>query len=300
MTSLSRIGLGTAQFGASYGISNRHGRPSEAEVAEILARAVESGVGFLDTASGYGEAEALIGRHLPAHHNLRIVTKLPPVAESEIKPGHKHLLMDALTKSLERLKVDRVYGLLAHHASDLAKPGWQYIVEVLHEAHERGWAARIGVSVYDSEELELIQSRLQPMIVQLPLNALDRRLMTSGWLGRLKHSGIEIHARSAFLQGLLLMEPAELPNFFASVRAQIANLRARWSAEGVSALAGCLAFVLQQPEVDAVIVGINRPAELDEIAAALARIADRAIDFGPAPSIDPIHLDPSRWPAFTH
>jgi aryl-alcohol dehydrogenase-like predicted oxidoreductase len=298
MTALSRIGLGTAQFGSSYGISNRQGRPGEAEVAGILARAVESGVGFLDTAFAYGDAETLIGRHLPAGHNLRIVTKLPPLGE--ISSTGKQPLLDAVAKSLERLKVDRVYGLFAHHASDLARPGGEYVVEALQEALARGWAGRIGVSVYTAEQIELAQSRFQPMIVQVPLNALDRRLLASGWLARLKRSGIEIHARSAFLQGLLLMQPADLPDFFAGVRGRIADLRAKWSAAGVSALAGCLTFVLQQPEIDAVIVGVNRVVEFDEIEAAVRKVAGNRIEMEPASPVDPIYLDPSRWPSFVH
>src|ERR1700722_9628385 len=89
MSSPSRIGLGTAQFGMDYGISNRSGRPSELEVAAIVARAAEAGIGYLDTASGYGEAETLIGRHLPSGHSLRIVTKLPPIAGDTIEARHK-------------------------------------------------------------------------------------------------------------------------------------------------------------------------------------------------------------------
>ena len=79
MTALSRIGLGTVQFGMHYGVSNRVGQPDEREVAAILERAVARGVRYLDTASAYGDAEILLGRHLPAGHRLRIVTKTPRV-----------------------------------------------------------------------------------------------------------------------------------------------------------------------------------------------------------------------------
>ena len=82
---LTRLGLGTVQFGLDYGVSNRAGRPDESEVAAILARAIEAGIGYLDTAPAYGDAESLIGRLLPAGHGLRIVTKLPSIAEYTLK-----------------------------------------------------------------------------------------------------------------------------------------------------------------------------------------------------------------------
>ena len=139
MNVLSQIGLGTAQFGASYGVSNRDGRPNEMEVAAILARAVDAGLGYLDTAASYADAEVLIGRHLPSGHRLRIVTKLPPIVEDVIGACHTQAMLAALAASLERLRSARVYGVLIHQVRDLAKPGWQHLVDALHEALARGW-----------------------------------------------------------------------------------------------------------------------------------------------------------------
>jgi aryl-alcohol dehydrogenase-like predicted oxidoreductase len=129
------------------------------------------------------------------------------------------------------------------------------------------------------------------------LNALDRRPLESGLLARLKGAGTEIHVRSVFLQGLLLMMPDELPDYFAKVREEIAGLHRLWQEQGLTAAAGCLAFALQQPEVDAVIVGVNQRSELDEIIAAVLPVARATIEAGPAPTVDARFLDPSCWPA---
>src|SRR5262245_52838320 len=129
MKALSRIGLGTAQFGSNYGISNTQGRPDEPEVAGIVAHAVQFGIGYLDTAIGYGDTERLLGRHLPPGHELRIVTKTPSVLEESVEARHRATLLDQIEASLERLRIDRVYGLLVHRAPDLLKPGWQHLVE---------------------------------------------------------------------------------------------------------------------------------------------------------------------------
>jgi aryl-alcohol dehydrogenase-like predicted oxidoreductase len=296
LSRLSRIGLGTVQFGTDYGISNRDGRPNEAEVAAILARAVETGIGYLDTAAGYADAETLIGRHLPSGHRLRIITKLPPVVEDAIAARHIETMLTALAASLERLRSAQVYGVLIHHASDLAKPGWQHLIDALNEARARGWTLRVGVSAYDASDLALVESRFTPEVVQLPLNALDCRLAASGWLARLKVAGVEVHARSLFLQGLLLMEPGTLPGFFAPVQEALTSLRARWAAAKLTPLSGCLRGVLHNADIDVAIVGVNRLHELNEIEMALSELTDDDGEVAPVGVVDPIYLDPRRWP----
>src|SRR5262245_2103493 len=263
---LARLGLGTVQFGLEYGISNRVGHPDEAEVSNILARAVAAGIGYIDTAPAYGDAETLVGRYLPNGHNLRVVTKTPPIADAKIEGWHGQLVLDSVATSLDRMKMDKVYGLLVHQPADLAKPGWQYVVEAMQEARTRGWVGCIGASIYNSDQLSLLETRFVPQLVQLPPNVLDRRPISSGMLAHLKAKGAEVHARSVFLQGLLLMKPSELPNFFIPIREDIAAMQQRWAGQGRSAIAVCLAFALQQAEIDAVIVGVNRVSELDEIA----------------------------------
>jgi aryl-alcohol dehydrogenase-like predicted oxidoreductase len=196
--------------------------------------------------------------------------------------------------------VNNLHGLLVHQAGDLAKPGWQHIVDALTEARARGWVGRIGASVYDTDQLALVESRFQPQLVQLSLNALDRRAIVSGTLARLKAAGIEVHARSVFLQGLLLMEPSALPNFFAPVRQNISSLHRQWRERGLSALDGCLAFALQRPEVDAIIVGVNRISEFEQIAAAVDSWVGADIDLDANQPVDSMFVDPSRWPAFSH
>jgi aryl-alcohol dehydrogenase-like predicted oxidoreductase len=296
MSGLSRIGLGTVQFGMDYGVSNSTGRPQEPDVAAILGRAVGAGIRYLDTAAAYGDAEALIGRHLPRGHRMRIVTKTPSASDLRFSEKHRHWLIGEIAASCERLRVDRLYGVLLHAAADLAKDGSEHLVAALHEVKSRGWVERIGVSVYDADELALAESCFCPELVQLPFNALDRRFVAAGRLQRLKASGAEVHARSVFLQGLLLMEPTAVPESFAPVRTAICSLRARWTAQHLSAVAGCLQAVLSHPEIDVAIVGVNRLSELNEIEAAMKQIADRPMDVEPPAMPDPVYLDPRRWP----
>lgn len=300
MTALARLGLGTVQFGLDYGVSNRAGRPNEREVAAILARVAVAGVGFIDTAPAYGEAEVLVGRYLPPGHGLRIITKVPALVDAAIDVRHGRQILDDLAASLDRLKVSAVHGFLVHQSGDLAKMGWQHLVDAMLEARARGWTSRIGASVYNADQLALVESRFRPEIVQLPLNVLDRRPIASGMLARLKAAGVDIHARSVFLQGLLLMEPDDLPEFFTPVRQVFVGLREKWKQRGLSALGGCLAFALRQPEIDAVIVGVNRMKEFEQIEAAVVSLAGGDTDIALGQPVDTVFLDPSRWPDFVH
>ncbi len=295
---LGRVGLGTAQFGTRYGVSNAVGRPAEKEIAAILAHAVETGFGYLDTAAGYGDAEAVIGRHLPRHKPIRIVSKLPGIKEPEFEAAHREKILDAVAASLDRLKTPRLHGILIHQAGDLGKPGWQYLVEALQEAKTRGWVERAGVSIYGADDLALLENRFKPDLIQLPFNILDRRLLASGWLDRLNANGVEIHARSIFLQGLLLMNPAGVPEFFEPIRPALDYLSALWARLGISPLAGCLAFGLRQRPIGAIIVGVNQLSELEEIEAAAIPSDGGEFDFDSMPPVDPVYLDPRRWPQF--
>jgi aryl-alcohol dehydrogenase-like predicted oxidoreductase len=227
---------------------------------------------------------------------LRIITKLPPIAATTIAAHHTGAMLDAVAQSLQRLRVGQVHALLIHNARDLHKAGWEHLIETLREARQRGWTSRIGISVYDASDLALMEKRFTPDVVQLPFNALDHRLAVTGWLNRLKASGIEVHARSVFLQGLLLMEPTALPPFFAPMRGTLAGLRERWAAERLSALAGCLRCALGNRDIDAAIVGVNRLRELEEIEVALAELGGEGTHAA-AIAIDPVYLDPRQWPA---
>ena len=238
-----------------------------------------AGVGYIDTAPAYGDAEVLVGRHLatrPQSAHRHQDAGVDGAVRS--KRGTGSMSSIRLAASLDRLKVDAVHGLLVHQSGDLAKPGWQHLVDAMAEARSRGWTSRIGASIYNADQLALVESRFRPELVQLPLNVLDRRPIVSGTLARLKAAGVEVHARSVFLQGLLLMEPNELPEFFAPVRQNIVGLRGLWRKRGLSALDGCLAFALQRPEIDAVIVGVNCLNEFEQIEAAVASYAGADVD----------------------
>lgn len=259
------LGLGSAQFGMDYGISNGQGRVSSAEVAQILDAATQNGIQVLDTAYLYGRSEAVLGQILGTNHPFRIVTKTTKVTNARVTARDIDDLRQAFEESLARLQTSSVAGLLVHDADDLAKPGAELFVELLHELKRDGQVQKIGVSVYEASQLDAIAGVMEPDLMQLPLNVLDQRLIGSGHLSRLARLGVEIHARSAFLQGLLLMDPDALDPFFDTIKDRLRKYHKAIRQVDLEPVAAALNFVRSQPNVDTVVVGVCSARELTEI-----------------------------------
>lgn len=291
---MTELGLGTAQLGLPYGVSNRDGQPSEAEAEAILEAALASGVRVLDTAPAYGEAEALLGRLLPTGAEVGVVTKTPPLGGDEVGAADCEAVRRSAERSLERLRRDRVDALLVHHGADLTAAGGERLAATMLDLRDAGLTARLGVSVYDRAELVAARERLPLEVVQLPLSALDQRLLRDGTLAELLAAGVEVHLRSVFLQGLLLMEPGELPPALDAAAPPLRALREARERAGLTAVEAALGFA-RECGADIALVGANSAAELRECAAALRGGGAAGIDYAALACEDAEVVDPRRW-----
>jgi aryl-alcohol dehydrogenase-like predicted oxidoreductase len=156
-----------------------------------------------------------------------------------------------------------------------------------------GKVEKIGISIYDPLELDMLFKRYKFDLVQAPFNIVDRRLAASGWLSRLNDSGIEIHVRSVFLQGLLLEANARSQFRFERWGA----LWASWSEWIINSrsnpLLAALGHVLSYPEIDRIVVGVDSLAQLTEILACAQSEHQRAPEA--LAMTDHDLLNPSRW-----
>lgn len=289
-----KLGLGTVQFGLDYGVSNSAGRTPEAEVGRILSLAADQGIRIIDTATGYGNSEEVLGRALPAQHAFAIVTKTPARRADETGDAHVARVRESFRHSLSKLGQERLYGVLVHRAEDLLSAQGERLMEALLELKQQGLVEKVGVSTYSAAQIDAIMMRHPVELVQLPVSVLDQRLIASGHLAKLRRAGIEVHARSAFLQGLLLMPPETLPAYFSPVRDHLVGYRAFLEGLELTPLQGALGFVLGLPELDHVILGVIAAAQLQEVLAAQTAEVD-AHAMARFALIDPAMLDPSRW-----
>ena len=260
-----RLALGTAQFGLAYGLNNHAGQPSTAAVAQVLAAAQAAGLTLLDTAAAYGNSEARLGELAGDNLSFSLITKLAAGPPAQVA---QHL-----AESLARLRRPQLYGVLFHAFGPLqAEPAaWQ----ALQAARAAGQVARIGVSLYHPHEAEwLLAEGWDVDLVQVPYNVLDQRF--AAVLPRLAARGVEVHVRSAFLQGLLLREPATLPDFFRPLAPKLKLLRNLADAAGVPLPAALLLFAAYAPGVARAVIGVDSVANLHENLAAAAYLAAAA------------------------
>ena len=248
-----RLALGTAQFGLAYGLNNQAGQPTPTVVAEVLAAARMAGLTLLDTAAAYGNSEARLGELIGTNADFELVTKIPAGPPAQVT---QHL-----AESLARLRRQQVYGVLFHAFGPLqAEPtAW----EALQAARATGQAARIGVSLYHPHEAEWLLAQNRDVdLVQVPYSVLDQRF--AAVLPQLAARGVEVHVRSAFLQGLLLREPDTLPPFFSPLAPKLTRLRALAAAAGVPMPAALLLFAAYATGVARAVIGVDSVANLHE------------------------------------
>ncbi|WP_420993404.1 aldo/keto reductase [Cupriavidus sp. 30B13] len=291
-----KLALGTVQFGLPYGITNTAGQVSEDEVVRILRRARELGLAVLDTAAAYGQSESVLGRCAGEAHAFRLYTKTLPLGGAAADATAVRRVVQGVHDSLRNLGVGRLDGLLVHHAGDLLGEGGQELYAALHALKAQGLVERLGVSVYSVEEARAATQHFGIDAVQLPLNVLDQSFTGSGELQRLKAAGVEIHTRSAFLQGILLSQ--QLPAFLHALAPGFGRFQAICREAGASQLEGSLAFLRQQGAIDHVVVGVLDQGQLEQIASAWERSAAcLSLDFAECNMAPSAAVTPSNWPA---
>ena len=264
---MSKIALGTAQFGLPYGISNTHGQVDRTEMDKIWQVARGANITMLDTAIAYGNSEENIDATESV--GFDIVTKLPPLSGTETLVTQ--WVHSQIENSLSKLKRNSVYGLLLHNPADLLAANGDELLSALVNLKRDGLIKKFGVSIYAPTELDSLYSQIpsfRPDIVQTPLNVIDQSIASSGWLTRLSEMNIEIHIRSVFLQGLLLQQPNERSVGFSKWSSVFAQFDSWTNAQQMSPLAACIGHVLSYPEVSRVIIGVTSANELRQIIAA--------------------------------
>ena len=284
-----RLALGTVQFGLLYGVANKSGQVSQNEAKSMLRIASENSIDTLDTAIAYGESEKCLGEI--GVENFKLVTKLPSIPDGCLDiSGWIH---EQVTSSLLRLGVEKLYGFLLHKSEDLLGPDGPELYRALGSLKEKGLVKKIGISIYSPNELEALKNDFSFDLIQAPFNLIDQRLLHSGWMKKLKDSGVEIHTRSTFLQGLLLMKEIDIPPKFSPWK----HLWKKWhdwlTENNVSALHGSLAFALSFPEIERVVVGADNHHQLMEIINATNNLLNA--DLPNLVSADENLINPANW-----
>lgn len=285
-----KLTLGTAQFGLNYGIANREGQVKLSEMGRILDYAWSEGLRTIDTAIAYGDSEERLGQ--VGVKGWDIISKLPPLPDD--CSNVRQWAFDSVEASLVRLKITTLSGLLLHKPVQLEEERGVRLYEALTELTASSMVNQVGISVYEPVELDLIEKFRNLNIIQMPFNLIDRRFENS--FERLKRAGSQIHVRSAFLQGLLLMDQKDRPAKFSRWENTWKGYEKFLLQTGMSRLSACLNYVLTKEQVDHVIFGVDSLEQLQEICAA----ADNKVIEFPASleNSDRNLINPAQWSTF--
>lgn len=288
MTS-SRLALGSVQFGLNYGIANSTGQVNHEEVRQIFASANAIGINTVDTAIAYGDSEQIIGTMNLESWN--IISKLPALPDKCASVSS--WIRDQVAQSLTKLKSTRLHGLLLHRPDQLLEPNGDELYRTLIELKESGLVEKIGISIYSPDQLNQLWHHFPCDIVQGPFNVLDRRIATSGWLDELHKNNCEFHARSIFLQGLLLMPSHTRPHWFQRW-AQVWQAWAQWLEHtGQTPIQACLLHALADNRIKKLVVGVDSVTHLEEIYSATTGKPLETPSF--LDTDEPNLLNPANW-----
>jgi len=258
------LALGTVQFGLDYGVSNQAGKVILNEAKAILKACEEFGIRSIDTALDYGDSEKVLGNI--GVTNFLVTTKLSNLDtgnDSEIS----QLVRNQVKQSFLNLNCQHLHAVLVHNSRNLLSPKGQIIWKSLEDLKTQVNISKIGVSIYDPSELSNLEELgIYPEVVQVPYNVFDQKIYQSGWLQKLVDRGAEVHARSVFLQGLLLQEEKLRDRYFDRWSDKFNQFRYLFEKSGCTALEFSLKFALANPLFTKIIVGVQSVEQLQDIA----------------------------------
>jgi aryl-alcohol dehydrogenase-like predicted oxidoreductase len=258
-----KFSIGTAQIGLNYGIANANGKMHFDEANALLGLARQKNVRLIDTAVEYGDSQKTLGKI--GVNDFKLVTKVPALPQNT--PDVSLWVQEIIDQSLQELNITKFYGVLLHHPCDLEGPDAERLYEALNLLKLSGLTEKIGISAYENPQIDTLIDRFEFDMVQAPLSIIDRRIIDSGCLERMRAKGIEFHARSIFLQGLLTLAKHERPPQFSKWQLMFESWD-NWLVENqLTSVEACIRYITNIDGVDRVVLGIDSCNQLIELIA---------------------------------
>lgn len=257
--------LGTVQFGLDYGIIGQK-KPTLEYAVQCLDYATQNGISAIDTATAYGTAEEVTGAFLAKktvpRDKLFVSTKFLPNILDDCPPERfEQVIRENLQHSLQTLHLDYVDAYLLHSARYAFRPD---ILEALSAMQKEGLARKVGVSVYEPEEAMACYASPYVDFVQAPYSVFDHRMKESGALEQAKSGGCELHTRSAFIQGLILLDEDQVPPYLEKAKPIVRKIKCICDETGISRILLAMAYVKREQSVSHLVFGVDSLEQLKE------------------------------------
>ena len=282
--------LGSAQFGLNYGVTNQFGQLKLREIKKILQHAISNNINIIDTASAYGKSEKNIGSF--SDLNFKIITKLPQLSCKKVNIQKD--INKIIKNSLNNLKINNIDTLLIHAPDQLLTERGDLIYKALNDLKDNKLINKLGISVYDTKILKEILNKYDIDVVQAPVNIFDTRFIKQDITSLLLERDIKLHARSIFLQGVLL-NSENLPNYFKKWTNIFDEYRAWASNISLSPLDICIQFLKKNKMIEGIIIGVDSLDQLKEVIKSYNNDSD--VDISPPEFINTNSdlINPTKW-----
>lgn len=259
---MAELCLGTVQFGMKYGINNTVGQPKKEDAFDMLDTAIENGIHIIDTARAYGTAELLLGEYINIRKNagdFSIISKLRPNVIEENECDVKGAVYREIEETLRRLQVGQIEGYLLH------TPHYIYnseVMKALRELKEEKLVKHVGISIYDLQEGYAAIYTDEIDYIQLPYSILDQRGSKEGFLKKAKEAGMTVFTRSAFLQGLFMLDISQIPQHLQHTVPYLKKFNKLLEKYSVNKVAALEQFVLNEADIDYLVFGVDTKEQL--------------------------------------
>ena len=296
-----KIGIGTAQLGLKYGIANPNlsSSISKNDFSKILNLSLKKKIKILDTAESYGNSEKLIGSLLlkkKFKNQFNIITKLSDLRFINSKNIYREIY-EKINISLNNLKIKKIYGLLIHDIKDLKSKKKDVIFRSLLRLKKEGLVKKIGFSCYKHDDLTYFSSKYNFDIIQFPFNILDQRLLETKTLKNLKKNKVEIHIRSIFLQGLLLLPQKKIPYNFLKNHNSLKKWHKFLRINNIDPISACLNFIIKNNFYKNVIIGFNEYFHFKDVINKYSFIKKKKLDlnYNKLKNFNENIINPNKW-----
>ena len=254
---MKKIILGSAQFRMKYSLFQQE-KINKEEIQKIINFAKNNGINTIDTANSYADTEKTLG-NLDIS-DLDVISKF--TLDFNLDYHQIDLLME---RTLKHLNQKKIYGILFHESNQLFSDLGKKVFQRLQNFKNKELISNIGVSVYSVPEAIKIIDNFDIDILQAPVSILDRRFLDKKIIDIINKKNIIFHARSIFLQGLLLNKNHLKIKYFD----QFNFIFDQWfdwlEKNNLNPISECLKFVYNNINIQKVIIGINNYNQLKEI-----------------------------------
>lgn len=260
-----KLCIGTANFLQKYGLKNNQNL-SHNEIKKIISFCKKKSINFIDTAQNYGKSEKIIGKL--GYSNQKIITKINinNYNLNNIDQIKKKLSID-INRTLFNLNTKNIYAVLIHNIDleNLNLNKLNNLKNVFQYMIKKKLILKYGFSIYYPDKINFFIKYFRPQIVQIPYSIFDRRFEKDNILEKISKKNIEIHARSIFLQGVLLDKKIQV-KYFNKWNKVFKNFQKYLNKNNLSALEACINFVAKNKNIDKIVIGVDTLSQLKKIA----------------------------------